>query len=340
MNYPLGAFRFNDSTRKLEYYDGNQWVNISTHRPSIGKDGLGRGLIANVGSEFSNGIHFINIPILGNSQDFGDLTYSNRRDASLSSRSRGIFAGGNDSRVNTINFVTIATEGNAQDFGDLTEQVGGMGGASNQTRGIVFLGYKNPGAFTNQIDFLTIASTGNAVDFGDSTQARIQSSQIASPTRAFQIGGGTPSTVNTIDFVTISTQGNAADFGDLGDRTSYGHGSSGSATRGILMGGADYPGLSPNQNDYEVIQFMTLSTLGNSQEFGNLSTARGQGCGVSNSVRSVVCGGTTNNSANTATNVCEYVEISSQGKANDFGDMSSSTLRTQGCAADSHGGLG
>ena len=339
MNYPLGAFRFNDSTRKLEYYDGNQWVNISTHRPSIGKDGLGRGLIANVGSEFSNGVHFINIPTTGDSQDFGDLTYSNRRDASLSSRTRGIFAGGNDSRVNTINFVTIATQANATDFGDLTEQVGGMGGTSNQTRGIVFLCYKNPGAFTNQIDFITIAQTGNAVDFGDSTQARIQGSHIASPTRAFAIGGYTPSMSNIIDFVTISTQGNAADFGDLGDRASYGHGSSGSATRGIIMGGAS-PALSPNQNDYSVMQFMTLSTLGNSQEFGSLAQARGQGCGISNSIRSVVCGGSTNNSANTATNVCEYVQISTQGEANDFGDMSSSTLRTQGCAADSHGGLG
>ena len=84
MNYPLGAFRFNNDTRKLEYYDGNQWVNISTHRPSIGKDGLGRGLIANVGSEFSNGVHFINIPTTGDSQDFGDFNYSKRRDPRLS----------------------------------------------------------------------------------------------------------------------------------------------------------------------------------------------------------------------------------------------------------------
>ena len=27
---PVGAFRFNTDTAKLEYYDGNQWVNITT----------------------------------------------------------------------------------------------------------------------------------------------------------------------------------------------------------------------------------------------------------------------------------------------------------------------
>ena len=27
---PVGAFRFNTDSSKLEYYDGNQWVNISS----------------------------------------------------------------------------------------------------------------------------------------------------------------------------------------------------------------------------------------------------------------------------------------------------------------------
>ena len=27
---PVGAFRFNTDTLKLEYYDGNQWVNVTT----------------------------------------------------------------------------------------------------------------------------------------------------------------------------------------------------------------------------------------------------------------------------------------------------------------------
>ena len=30
---PVGAFRFNTDTAKLEYYDGNQWVNVTTDSP-------------------------------------------------------------------------------------------------------------------------------------------------------------------------------------------------------------------------------------------------------------------------------------------------------------------
>ena len=30
---PVGAFRFNTDSAKLEYYDGNQWVNITTTSP-------------------------------------------------------------------------------------------------------------------------------------------------------------------------------------------------------------------------------------------------------------------------------------------------------------------
>ena len=30
---PVGAFRFNTDSSKLEYYDGNQWVNITSDSP-------------------------------------------------------------------------------------------------------------------------------------------------------------------------------------------------------------------------------------------------------------------------------------------------------------------
>ena len=33
MSTPVGAFRFNTDTSKLEYYDGNQWVNITIDSP-------------------------------------------------------------------------------------------------------------------------------------------------------------------------------------------------------------------------------------------------------------------------------------------------------------------
>jgi len=338
MGVSLGAFRFNSDSLQLEYYDGNQWVIVTTKSTASS-----RGLISNVGGEFANGIHFVNISTTGNSQDFGDLTFTNRREANFSSTSRGIFAGGNDSRVNTINFVTIASTGNASDFGDMTKTAGGMGGSSNQTRGIIVHGFGGDpsAAFTNSADFVTIATTGNALDFGDSTQSRIQSSHFASPTRAIQAGGGTPSSVNTIDYYIISTRGNAADFGDtVGGFASHGHGSGGNAVRGVMMGGASYPSLNPNQNNYNVIQYVTMSTLGNALDFGDLTVQnRGQSCGLSNSLRVACAGGATDGSANTVTNAIEYVQIMTTGNTTDFGDMTANTLRSQGCCGDSHGGL-
>ena len=338
MTVKAGSIRFNTDSATMEIYNGEQWWNIDS------KTASGRGLISNVGGEFANGIHFVNISTTGNSQDFGDLLFTNRREANFSSTSRGIFAGGNDSRVNTINFVTIASTGNASDFGDMTKTAGGMGGSSNQTRGIIVHGFGgNPAAFTNTVDYVTIASTGDAQDFGDSTSGnRVQSSHFASPTRAIQAGGSSPSSVNVIDYYIISTQGNSADFGDLVDGfASHGHGSGGNAVRGVMMGGAAYPALNPNQNNYGVIQYVTMASLGNAQDFGDLTVQnRGQSCGLSNSLKVACAGGSTDGSANTPTNAIEYVQIMTTGNATDFGDMTANTLRSQGCCGDSHGGLG
>ena len=30
---PVGAFRFNTDSSKMEYYDGNQWVNVTSDSP-------------------------------------------------------------------------------------------------------------------------------------------------------------------------------------------------------------------------------------------------------------------------------------------------------------------
>ena len=68
-----------------------------------------------------------------------------------------------------------------------------------------------------------------------------------------------------------------------------------------------------------VIEFITISTLGNSQTFGNLSSNRYLCQGVSSSTRGVVAGG--DNSG--AVNIVEYVTIASTGNAVDFGDLMS-----------------
>ena len=42
---PVGAFRFNTDSSKMEYYDGNQWVNITSTSPEAQTGGT-RGMTA------------------------------------------------------------------------------------------------------------------------------------------------------------------------------------------------------------------------------------------------------------------------------------------------------
>ena len=70
---PVGALRFNTDSAKLEYFDGNQYVNITTDSPEQNTGGT-RGLFMEAGSENVNTISFVTISSTGNASDFGDLT--------------------------------------------------------------------------------------------------------------------------------------------------------------------------------------------------------------------------------------------------------------------------
>ena len=113
---PSGAMRFNSDSQKLEYWDGAQWLQVSTFSPNLngGARGLFGGGYTNVPtSTTTNIIDYITISTLGDAQDFGDLT-SGRQDATAcSSSTRGLFASGADNR---IDYVTISSTGNAQDL--------------------------------------------------------------------------------------------------------------------------------------------------------------------------------------------------------------------------------
>ena len=109
----------------------------------------------------TNAIDYLTISSEGNARDFGDLTSTRGRGASLSNPVRAVFAG-SYTVTTTIDYATIATTGNAVDFGDLTVQRAPTG-ASSPTRGL-FLGGV-PGS--NVVDYIEIPTTGNAKDFGD-----------------------------------------------------------------------------------------------------------------------------------------------------------------------------
>ena len=86
----------------------------------------------------------------------------------------------------------------------------------------------------------------------------------------------------------------------------------GTGTRGLFAGGSA-PG------DSDVIDYVSISTLGNAQDFGNLTTATTslQSQSVSSSTRGLVGGGRTPSTVNTI----QYITFSSTGDAVDFGGI-------------------
>jgi len=334
---PSGAMRFNSDSQKLEYWDGAQWLQVSTFSPNLnggarGLFGGGRGPAAPAPD---NTIDYITISSTGNATDFGDLTVARRRLSACASSTRGIWGGGYNPDSNVLDYITISSTGNAQDFGDLTQARRTVGSTSNSTRGLWAGGTNNtptPDTLLNTIDYVTIASTGNAVDYGDLTIIRDGPQALSSPTRGIFAGGiSSPSPLtntNIVDYVTISTLGNAIDFGDLVVTTRNCGGCS-NATRGLFGGG--YTPTAVN-----TIQYVTIATLGNAVKFGELIRIGGFSQGVSSSTRGVWGGAYSQ--PESYINVIQYVNIATQSNAVDFGDLTR-TSSAAGACSNAHGGL-
>ena len=245
-------------------------------------------------------------------------------------RGRGravLFQGISDSSTNysnNIDFIEISTLGNSMRFGDLGNYVGLGAAISSTTRGVFAGGSRPtvspaPGGNQNFLEYVTIATTGNGQDFGGVSTLFRYGAGISNSTRglicgAYQ-GGGASGTLNTIQYLTIATLGDTLDFGDMTNNSNngvQGMGATSSSTRGITFGGG-------TPSTIAEIEYITISTLGNSQTFGDLSSNRYLCQGVSNGTRGVVGGG--DNSG--AVNIIEYITIASTGDAQDFGDLSS-----------------
>ena len=329
---PVGALRFNINTANLEYFDGNQYVNITTDSVEQNTGGT-RGLFAggSVPGGVVDEIDFINIDSTGDALDFGNLGTARRGVACLGSRSRGIMAGGRvPGDLNTIEFVTFASTGNASDFGDLTITSHHGTGLSNATRGII-TAMENPSWSnnnSNRIDFITIATTGNATDFGDLYFGTRESGGCASPTRGI-VKGGSPTHSNVIQFITISTTGDSSDFGDTTVAASRGLGSGSNAVRGVL-----HLGYTPTV--LNTVDFITIATLGDAKDFGDLTEARFQAGGAASTTRLVVMGGSTPSDVDTM----DYAQIMTKGNFISFGELVGSDRSQTGGCSNGHGGLG
>jgi len=331
---PVGALRFNTDSSRMEYYDGNQWVNISSDSPEVQTGGT-RGITGGGQTPSQiNTIDYITIATTGNATDFGDLPNVASELAGCSSRTVGLW-GSSGPAVIDINKVTISSTGNAAQFGDLSTNRFQSSACSSSTRG-VWSGGVYPGwpSFKDEIDYVTIASDGNAVDFGNMLAATTGPVSFSSPTRGIVSGGYvSPGTYqNTIQYITIATLGNAADFGDMPNLHGLGFSAS-NAVRGLTAGGS-------TPSKVNTINYITMASLGNGIDFGDLTQVRdsiGDG-GCASSTRGVFAGARTDPS-NAVADTIDYVQIMTTGNAVDFGNL---TVARDRCASlsNGHGGLG
>ena len=109
---------------------------------------------------------------------------------------------------------------------------------------------------------------------------------------------------NTIGWTEIEAELTEPLGGGSGSNTGLGH-------RGLFKNGQKAPSTGSYSN---AIDFLTISTLGNSQDFGDVSTQRTGNPGLSSRTRAIIGAGYG------PANQIEFVTMASQGDATDFGD--------------------
>jgi hypothetical protein len=233
-------------------------------------------------------IEYVTISSAGNVTDFGNLTHEKYGHGAMSNLSdeRGIFNTGNYNspagRTNDIDYITISSTGNGTDFGNWSPSVTSVSSTSNgaNDRGVSMGGFLDPADNTNQISYITITSLGNSTDFGDLTGKHRGMVTTSNSTSERGIGAGGPRGTydsdpvsNVIEYITINSTGNATDFGDLTE-TWYAMSafSSGTDDRGIIGGGVSASASPTNQ-----IEYVTISSAGNSTDFGDLTVVKKYG---------------------------------------------------------------
>jgi len=332
---PQGAIRLNTDSQKLEFYAQDQWWEMATDVPNIGKiTDSGVGARALIGGGHTTPldlkvIDYVNIASQGDAADFGDLIREQRHAAGMGSSTRGIFSGGYKSSnggSSVIEYVSFSTIGNSIDFGDTQNgNSWSHGTMANATRGIVAGG---AGATDNtKIEYFTMASEGNSVDFDANVGGNRDYTCVASPTRGIITGGHSGSDSSGIKYITIATTGTISTFGSLTKSIhgNYSNSTGSSSTRGVIgpKSGIGY-------------EYVTFATTGNSTDFGEpLTTISTSAFGaMCSTVRMLTAGG----SQPSQSNSIEYLSIPTGGLAVDFGNLTANKESPGGCS-NAHGGL-
>jgi len=105
----------------------------------------------------------------------------------------------------------------------------------------------------------------------------------------------------------------------------------GLGNRGVWEGGSTSTPVG------DTIDYVTISTLGDAQDFGNLSSARQVSKNACASSTRGVFGGGYSGSGYAGANVIDYITFSSTGNAADFGDLTQATVSTSAASNSTRG---
>ena len=216
----------------------------------------------------------------GNASDFGDLTKESDEGTTNSDGTTACTVIGRDhsggssyTLVNIIEKFTMSTPGNSTDFGDLLAPLSLTESCANDTRMIISGGYNsgNSPPYSNVIQYITPATPGNSTDFGDLTTVKGYhcGAGTGNADRGLFMGGyyhPGDTFVQAIDYIDVTSAGNAADFGDLLEGCQAPGGCS-NATKAHCFGGYATGSINGSSNR---IQEVTMATLGNATDFGDL----------------------------------------------------------------------
>ena len=137
---------------------------------------------------------------------------------------------------------------------------------------------------------------------------------------------------NNQQYINLSSKGNGQDFGKLSIGTyNAAKSQGGNSTRGLIGGGY----IAPASATTNTIEYITIATLGNGIDFGDLTEARTKTGATSNATRGIFMGG---DPGPGSSNIIDYVTVASTGNAADFGDIPTAYQDTA-ALSDTHGGL-
>ena len=234
---------------------------------------------------------------------------------------RALFGGGYIAPgpcLNNVDAITVDTLGNTIDFNNLTASVTGGYTIGNSTRSVYAGGRLSTtpsGSATNQIQFCTFSTQNDYSDSGgDLSSSRAFGAGLCNETRGLFAGNSIPYE-NIIEYVTISTLGNSLDFGDISyGKSGYAYGFS-STTRGIIAGGLRVS--APDTDSYNEVGFVTISSTGNTTDFGDLLFDKYEGGAGTSATRGVVMAGYGPN----YTSRIEFCTMATTGNFINFGDL-------------------